>query len=130
MAKTIRKSTIKKDKSNFTTGIVHIQSTFNNTIVTITNLAGDTVSCASAGSAGFKGARKGTPFAAQTAARNVASKAMELGMEKVEIVIKGRGNGRESSIRALKSAGLMILSIEDKTSVAHNGCRPPKKRRL
>ena len=94
------------------------------------DILGNTICWASSGTSGFKGSRKNTPFAAQTAARNVASKAMELGMEKVEIVIKGRGNGRESSIRALKSAGLMILSIEDKTSVAHNGCRPPKKRRL
>jgi small subunit ribosomal protein S11 len=120
----------KKQKKLVTIGIANIKTTFNNTIITMCDILGNTICWASSGTSGFKGSRKNTPFAAQTAARNVASKAMELGMEKVEIVIKGRGNGRESSIRALKSAGLMILSIEDKTSVAHNGCRPPKKRRL
>ena len=120
----------KKQKKLVTIGIANIKTTFNNTIITMCDILGNTICWASSGTSGFKGSRKNTPFAAQTAARNVASKAMELGMEKVELVIKGRGNGRESSIRALKSAGLMILSIEDKTSVAHNGCRPPKKRRL
>jgi small subunit ribosomal protein S11 len=120
----------KKQKKLVTIGIANIKTTFNNTIITMCDILGNTICWASSGTSGFKGSRKNTPFAAQTAARNVASKAIELGMEKVEIVIKGRGNGRESSIRALKSAGLMILSIEDKTSVAHNGCRPPKKRRL
>ena len=120
----------KKQKKLVTIGIANIKTTFNNTIITMCDILGNTICWASSGTSGFKGSRKNTPFAAQTAARNVASKAMELGLEKVEIVIKGRGNGRESSIRALKSAGLMILSIEDKTSVAHNGCRPPKKRRL
>lgn len=91
---------------------------------------GNTLCWASSGTSGFKGARKNTPFAAQSAARNAALKAIELGLEKIEIVIKGRGNGRETSIRALKSAGLNILSIEDRTAIAHNGCRPPKKRRL
>jgi small subunit ribosomal protein S11 len=91
---------------------------------------GNTVCWASSGSSGFKGARKNTPFAAQSAARNAGLKALDLGMEKIEVVIKGRGNGRETSVRALKSAGLNILSIEDRTSVPHNGCRPPKKRRL
>jgi len=91
---------------------------------------GNTLCWASSGTSGFKGARKNTPFAAQSAAQNAAYKAKELGMEKIEIVIKGRGNGRETSIRALKSAGLIILSIEDRTPIAHNGCRPPKKRRL
>lgn len=120
----------KKQKKLVTIGIANIKTTFNNTIITMCDILGNTICWASSGTSGFKGSRKNTPFAAQTAARNVASKAMELGMEKVEIVIKGRGNGRESSIRALKSAGLTILSIEDKTSVPHNGCRPPKKRRL
>ena len=91
---------------------------------------GNTVCWASSGSSGFKGARKNTPFAAQSAARNAGLKALDLGMEKIEVVIKGRGNGRETSVRALKSTGLNILSIEDRTSVPHNGCRPPKKRRL
>lgn len=120
----------KKQKKLVTIGIANIKTTFNNTIITMCDILGNTICWASSGTSGFKGSRKNTPFAAQTAARNVASKAIELGMEKVEIVIKGRGNGRESSIRALKSAGLTILSIEDKTSVPHNGCRPPKKRRL
>lgn len=120
----------KKQKKSVTVGIANIKTTFNNTIVTISDFLGNTLCWASSGSSGFKGARKNTPFAAQSAARNAALKAIELGMEKIEIVIKGRGNGRETSVRALKSAGLNILSIEDKTSVAHNGCRPPKKRRL
>ena len=102
----------------------------SNTSSEYSDILGNTVCWASAGSSGFKGARKNTPFAAQTAARSVALKALEFGMEKVEVVVKGRGNGRESSIRALKAAGLNIISIEDKTSVPHNGCRPPKKRRL
>lgn len=120
----------KKQKKSVTVGIANIKTTFNNTIITICDILGNTICWASSGTAGFKGTRKNTPFAAQTVAKNAALKAMELGMEKVEIVIKGRGNGRETSIRALKSAGLGIVSIEDRTSVPHNGCRPPKKRRL
>jgi small subunit ribosomal protein S11 len=120
----------KKQKKSVEFGIANIKTTFNNTIVTITDILGNTLCWASSGTSGFKGARKNTPFAAQSAARNAALKAIELGMEKIEIVIKGRGNGRETSIRAIKSAGLSILSIEDRTGIAHNGCRPPKKRRL
>ena len=120
----------KKQKKSVQIGIANIKTTFNNTIVTITDILGNTLCWASSGTSGFKGARKNTPFAAQSAARNAALKALELGMEKIEIVIKGRGNGRETSIRAIKSAGLNILSIEDRTAIAHNGCRPPKKRRL
>jgi len=119
----------KKQKKAAPAGIAYIKTTFNNTIITITDILGNTVCWASAGTSGFKGARKNTPFAAQSAARNAALKALELGMEKVEVFIKGRGNGRETSVRALKSAGLNLLSIQDKTSVPHNGCRPPKKRR-
>ena len=130
MAQTKKKSIHKRDKNNFTTGIVHIQSTFNNTIVTITNLSGDTVSWASAGSSGFKGARKSTPFAAQTAAEKAALEAFSSGMKNVEILIKGQGSGRETAIRAIEGAGLSILSIQDITSVPHNGCRPPKRRRV
>lgn len=120
----------KKQKKSVSVGIASVKTTFNNTIITISDLLGNTLCWASAGTSGFKGARKNTPFAAQSAARNVALKAIDLGLEKVEVVIKGRGNGRETSVRALKSAGLQIASIEDKTNVAHNGCRPPKKRRL
>ena len=122
--------TKKKHKKIVNVGIANIKTTFNNTIITICDILGNTVCWSSAGTSGFKGSRKNTPFAAQTAAKNAASKALEMGMEKIEVVVKGRGNGRESSIRALKAAGLTIVSIEDKTSVAHNGCRPPKKRRL
>lgn len=120
----------KKQKKSVTVGIANIKTTFNNTIITICDILGNTICWSSSGTSGFKGTRKNTPFAAQTVAKSAALKAIELGMEKVEVVIKGRGNGRETSIRALKAAGLNILSIEDKTSVAHNGCRPPKKRRL
>jgi small subunit ribosomal protein S11 len=120
----------KKQKKIISSGIASITSTFNNTIVTITDLVGNTLCWSSAGTAGFKGARKSTSFAAQSAARITAVKAMEFGMEKIEVVLKGRGPGRENSIRALKTAGLKILSIEDRTTIAHNGCRPPKKRRL
>ena len=128
MAKTTKKST--KDKNSFTSGVAHIQSTFNDTIVTITNLAGDTVAWSSAGSSGFKGARKSTPFAAQTAAEKAALDALGTGMKNVEILVKGQGSGRETAIRAIEGAGFDILSIQDITSVPHNGCRPPKKRRV
>jgi small subunit ribosomal protein S11 len=120
----------KKQKKSVTVGIANIKTTFNNTIITISDIIGNTICWASSGTSGFKGARKNTPFAAQSAAKNAAIKAIELGMEKVEVVIKGRGNGRETSIRAIKAVGLNILSIEDRTAIAHNGCRPPKKRRL
>ena len=130
MAKTTKKSTSKKDKNSFTNGIVHIQSTFNNTIVTITNLTGDTIAWASAGSSGFKGARKSTPFAAQTAAEKAALEALSNGMKSVEILVKGQGSGRETAIRSIEGAGLEILSIQDITPVPHNGCRPRKRRRV
>ena len=120
----------KKQKKVVTIGIANVLTTYNNTLITISDILGNALCWSSSGSSGFKGAKKNTPYAVQTAAKNVAAKAMELGMEKIEIILKGRGNGRESSVRAFKSAGLTILSIEDKTSLAHNGCRPPKKRRL
>ena len=120
----------KKQKKIINVGIANIKSTFNNTIITISDIFGNTICWSSAGTSGFKGSRKNTPFAAQSAARNAATKALEFGMEKIEVILKGRGNGRETSIRALKAAGLNILSIEDKTGVPHNGCRPPKKRRI
>jgi small subunit ribosomal protein S11 len=130
MAQTTKKSTSKKDKNNFTNGIVHIQSTFNNTIVTITNSTGDTIAWASAGSSGFKGARKSTPFAAQTAAEKAALEALSTGMKKVDILVKGQGSGRETAIRAIEGAGFTIATIQDITSVPHNGCRSPKRRRV
>jgi small subunit ribosomal protein S11 len=120
----------KKQKKQVNFGVANIKSTFNNTTITICDILGNTLAWASSGTSGFKGTRKSTAFAAQLTAKSVAIKASELGMQKVEVVIKGRGNGRESAIRALLSAGLKIVSIEDKTSVPHNGCRPPKKRRL
>jgi len=130
MGQKIRKTINKKEKKNIATGVVHIQSTFNNTIVTITNIVGDTISWASAGSTGFKGARKGTPFAAQTAAEKAALEALNLGLKNVEILVKGQGSGRETAIRAIQGVGFDILSIQDVTPVPHNGCRSPKRRRV
>ena len=130
MPQKIRKNSVKKNKSNLVTGVAHIQSTFNNTIITITNLVGDTISWASAGSSGFKGARKGTPFAAQTAAEKAALEAFNTGIKNVEILIKGQGSGRETAVRAIEGVGFEILSIHDITPVPHNGCRPPKRRRV
>ena len=130
MAQKIRKSSAKKDKNSYVNGVVHIQSTFNNTIVTITNVNGDTVAWASSGSSGFKGARKGTPFAAQTAAEKAALDALNTGMKSVEILVKGQGSGRETAIRSIQGAGFEITSIQDITPVPHNGCRPPKRRRV
>jgi small subunit ribosomal protein S11 len=127
MAKRVR---TKKEKKNIATGVVHIQSTFNNTIVTITDPAGNAVSWSSSGVQGFKGSRKSTPFAAQMAAEDAAKKAAEQGMRSVEVFIKGPGSGRESALRALQAAGFTITSIKDVTPVPHNGCRPPKRRRV
>jgi small subunit ribosomal protein S11 len=110
--------------------MAYIQSTFNNTIVTITDPNGDVVSWASAGSSGFKGAKKGTPFAAQTAAEGAARQAVECGMRQIEVMVSGPGSGRETAIRALQSAGLEITLIRDITPIPHNGCRPPKRRRV
>jgi len=122
--------TIRKDKNRLKNGIVHIQSTFNNTIITVTDLSGDTITWASAGSLGFKGSRKNTPFAAQTAAEKVALEALKNGMRNIEILVKGQGSGRETAIRAIENVGIQISSIKDITSVPHNGCRPPKRRRV
>ena len=126
----IQKILIKKDKAKTLNGIVHIQSTFNNTIVTITNSLGDTISWASAGSSGFKGARKGTPFAGQTAAEKASLEALQNGIKNIEIFVKGQGSGRETAIRSIKESGFDIIAIHDITSVPHNGCRPPKRRRV
>ena len=120
----------KREKKNISTGVVHIQSTFNNTIVTIADSAGNVVSWSSSGIQGFKGSRKSTPFAAQLAAEDAAKKAMEHGMKNVEVFVKGPGAGRESALRSLQSAGLNVLVIKDVTPVPHNGCRPPKRRRV
>jgi small subunit ribosomal protein S11 len=117
-------------KKNIYTGIVHIQSTFNNTIVTITDVNGAVISWASAGSRGFKGSRKSTPFAAQLAAESAARRAMEHGVRQVEVHVKGPGSGREAAIRSLQSTGLEISMIRDVTPIPHNGCRAPKKRRV
>ena len=130
MAQKIRKLTMKKNRTGLGTGIVHVQSTFNNTIITITNIVGDTISWASSGSSGFKGARKGTPFAAQTAAEKAALEALSTGIKTVEILVKGQGSGRETAIRSIEGTGLEILSIQDITPVPHNGCRPRKRRRV
>ena len=120
----------KKEKKNIPVGIAHIQSTFNNTIVTITTVDGDVLAWASAGGLGFKGSRKSTPFAAQMAAEACAKKAMEQGMRQLEVNVKGPGAGREAAIRALQAVGLEISSIKDVTPIPHNGCRPPKRRRV
>ena len=111
-------------------GIAHIQATFNNTIVTLTDIYGNVISWASAGKVGFKGSRKSTPFAAQVAAENAARAALELGLRKVEVMLSGPGSGREAAVRSLQVAGLEISAIKDVTPIPHNGCRPPKRRRV
>jgi small subunit ribosomal protein S11 len=128
MAKRIR--TKRKEKKNISSGVVHIQSTFNNTIVTITDPVGNIIAWSSAGAQGFKGSRKSTPFAAQLAAEDAAKKAMEHGMKNVEVYVKGPGSGRESALRSLQAAGFNVLLIKDVTPIPHNGCRPPKRRRV
>ncbi|MBD2020360.1 30S ribosomal protein S11 [Leptolyngbya sp. FACHB-36] len=125
-----RKTGARKQKKNVPNGVAHIQSTFNNTIVTISDASGEVVSWASAGSSGFKGAKKGTPFAAQTAAENAARRATDQGMRQLEVLVSGPGAGRETAIRALQGAGLEITLIRDVTPIPHNGCRPPKRRRV
>jgi len=125
--KTIRK---KKVKKSIQTGVAHIQSTFNNTIITITDVGGNAVAWASAGQQGFKGSRKSTPFAAQMAAEECAKKAQEHGVRTLGVLVKGPGAGRESALRALQAAGMKITMIRDVTPIPHNGCRPPKRRRV
>ena len=120
----------KKDKKIDSRGKAHIKATFNNTIVTITDLSGNTISWSSAGKVSFKGSRKSTPFAAQTAAENSAKEAIALGLRKVEVEVKGPGVGREAAVRSLQAAGLEITAIKDVTPIPHNGCRPPKRRRV
>ncbi|MBI5755471.1 MAG: 30S ribosomal protein S11 [Nitrospirae bacterium] len=125
-----KKSPKKKEKKNIQAGVAHIQATFNNTIVTITDMNGNVVVWSSAGTEGFKGSRKSTPFAAQRAAEAAAKRGMEHGLRQVEVLVKGPGAGRESAIRALQAAGLKINAIKDVTPIPHNGCRPPKRRRV
>lgn len=120
----------RRDRKNIENGAAHIQSTFNNTIVTITDLQGNALSWASAGGIGFKGSKKSTPFAAQTAAETAAKAAMVHGLKTVEVYVKGPGSGREAAIRALSAAGLEVKMIKDVTPIPHNGCRPPKRRRI
>jgi len=122
--------TKKRERKNIETGIAHIKSTFNNTVVTITDTKGNTLSWASAGGVGFKGSRKSTPFAAQMAAEKSAKEAMEHGLKEVEVMVKGPGAGREAAIRSLQAAGLEVNMIKDVTPIPHNGCRPPKRRRV
>ena len=128
MAKKI--SAKKKVKKSISTGVVHIQSTFNNTIVTITDSGGNVLAWSSAGVQGFKGSRKSTPFAAQMAAEDAAKKAQEHGLKTVEVYVKGPGPGRESALRALQATGFNVVMIKDVTPIPHNGCRPPKRRRV
>jgi len=120
----------KKEKKNLPNGVAHIQATFNNTMITITDTVGNVVAWSTAGCKGFKGSRKSTPFAAQVAAEDCAKKAQEHGMRSVEVYIKGPGSGRESALRALQAAGFSITFIRDLTPIPHNGCRPPKRRRV
>jgi small subunit ribosomal protein S11 len=130
MAKAQIRTKKKKEKKNIPTGVAHIKATFNNTLVTITDPAGNVVSWSSAGVQGFKGSRKGTPFAAQLAAQDAARKAMDHGMRNVDVFVKGPGAGREAALRALQAAGLGVNLIRDVSPIPHNGCRPPKRRRV
>nr|YP_009396464.1 ribosomal protein S11 [Polysiphonia scopulorum]ARW65650.1 ribosomal protein S11 [Polysiphonia scopulorum] len=129
MAKQTRKSQNRKKRNNIN-GITHIKSTFNNTIITITDLQGETITWSSSGASGFKGAKKSTPFAAQTTAEKVAKTAMDYGIKQTEVLINGPGAGRETAIRAIQAVGIEITLIKDITPIPHNGCRPPKKRRV
>ena len=129
-AKVVRRTRKRKEKKNIERGCAHIRSSFNNTIVTITDVQGNAISWASAGGLGFRGSKKSTPFAAQQAAEAAAKAAMEHGMKTVSVYVKGPGAGREAAIRALQAAGLEVTSIKDVTPIPHNGCRPPKRRRV
>ena len=130
MAKAVKRTRRRREKKHIERGAAHIKSTFNNTIVTITDVAGNAISWASAGGLGFKGSKKSTPFAAQMAAETAARAAMEHGLKTVEVYVKGPGSGREAAIRALQVAGLVVNMIKDVTPIPHNGCRPPKRRRV
>ena len=130
MAKPGKRVRKRVEKKNIANGIAHIQATFNNTIITITDVAGNVISWCTSGSKGFRGSRKSTPFAAQMAAEDAANKAKEHGLRSVEVWVKGPGSGRESALRALQAVGLTITMIKDVTPIPHNGCRPPKRRRV
>ncbi|MCK9273710.1 MAG: 30S ribosomal protein S11 [Syntrophales bacterium] len=130
MARPSRRGVKKKEKKNISEGVAHIQSTFNNTIVTITDVSGNVIAWSSGGSQGFKGSRKSTPFAAQMTASEAVKKAKVHGLRSVQVYVKGPGAGRESALRALQAAGLTITLIKDVTPIPHNGCRPPKRRRV
>ena len=130
MAKKKKKKRKKKIKRNIEKGQVHIKSTFNNTIISITDMEGNVIAWSSAGKAGYKGSRKSTPFAAQIAAENAANEAKDMGLKEIQIFVKGPGSGRESAIRSLQAAGLDVNLIKDITPIPHNGCRPPKRRRV
>ncbi len=130
MAKKVSARGKQKEKKNIAQGIAHIKSTFNNTIVSITDAKGEVISWCSAGQVGFKGSRKGTPFAAQMASEQAARKAMEHGLRRVDVYVKGPGSGRETAIRSLQAVGLDVSTIKDVTPIPHNGCRPPKRRRV
>lgn len=130
MAKKTTTRVKRRERKNVEFGVAHIRSTFNNTIVTITDRSGNAISWSSAGQLGFKGSRKSTPFAAQMAAETAAKEAMEHGMKEVECFVKGPGSGREAAIRSLQAAGLEVSAIKDVTPIPHNGCRPPKRRRV
>ena len=130
MAKEAAARTKKRERKNITSGVAHVNATFNNTMITITDAQGNAIAWASSGAQGFKGSRKSTPFAAQMAAEAVGRKAMEHGMKTLEIEVRGPGSGRESALRALQATGFIITSIRDVTPIPHNGCRPPKRRRV
>lgn len=130
MARTPQARVRRRERKNITNGVVHVAATFNNTIVTITDAQGNTISWSTAGHMGFKGSRKSTPFAAQMAAEDAAKKAMDHGLKSVDVMVRGPGSGRESALRALQAAGLTVTTIRDVTSIPHNGCRPRKRRRV
>ena len=130
MAKAATTRVRRRERKNITSGVAHVNATFNNTLITITDAQGNAISWSSAGGMGFKGSRKSTPYAAQVAAENAAQKAMEHGMKTLEVNVKGPGSGRESALRALQAAGFNITAIRDVTPIPHNGCRPPKRRRV
>ncbi|MBL42130.1 MAG: 30S ribosomal protein S11 [Rhodospirillaceae bacterium] len=130
MAKDTTSRVKKRERKNITSGVAHVNATFNNTLVTITDAQGNAISWSSAGSQGFKGSRKSTPYAAQLAAADAGQKAQEHGLKTLEVYVRGPGSGRESALRALQSVGLTVTSIKDVTPIPHNGCRPPKRRRV